>query len=209
MGACSVRVRRAAGALALALLAAACASQAEFVWIDQIPFTPRAEPGEYRISVGDVIGVRVFSQASMSIDRTRVRADGKVSIPFLQDVEVVGMTPADLGNRLQVKLKAYIVNPVVTVTLEERAPVRVSVLGEVRTPGVYDLVPGAGVLHAIAAGGGLTDYAHRDRLFVVRHGYWADGDPAPQRIRFRWDALAAGAKAATFRLESGDVLIVE
>jgi polysaccharide export outer membrane protein len=165
-----------------------------------------AGASEYRISPGDVISVRVFNQDSMSSLHTRVRDDGKVSIPFLQDVDVAGSTPNELSQRLQVKLKAYVVNPVVTVTVDEFRPLRVSVVGEVARPGQYELERGAGVLAALAAAGGLTDYAHRDALFVLRTG--ADGKA--QRIRFRYASLIEGEKpAAIFHLRAGDVVVAE
>jgi polysaccharide export outer membrane protein len=146
----------------------------------------------------------------MSIDRARVREDGRISMPFLQDVDVAGQTPNELANRLQVKLKSLVVSPVVTVTLVERRPTRVSVVGEVAHPGQFDLDRGAGVLQALAAAGGLTAYAHRDRIFVLRYGYWADGNPEPARIRFEWSNLIRGRRpSSTFRLEPGDVVTVE
>jgi len=152
-----------------------------------------AGASEYRISPGDVISVRVFNQDSMSSLHTRVRDDGKVSIPFLQDVDVAGSTPNE-------------VNPVVTVTVDEFRPLRVSVVGEVARPGQYELERGAGVLAALAAAGGLTDYAHRDALFVLRTG--ADGKA--QRIRFRYASLIEGEKpAAIFHLRAGDVVVAE
>lgn len=171
---------------------------------------PPPDDGEYRIAIGDVIGVRVWNQDSMSIDRARVREDGKISIPFLQDVDVQGQTPSDLAKRLQVKLKAYVVSPVVTVSVVERRPTRVSVLGEVARPGQYDMERGAGVLAALAAAGGLTPYAHKDRIFVLRNGYWADGNPEPARIRFEYSSLTGGRRpAVTFRLAPGDIITVE
>jgi polysaccharide export outer membrane protein len=205
-----VLARRISVVALCAIAAAGCRhARDEFFWVDDIP-TARQSDGEYRIARGDVVGVRVWQQEAMSIERLRVRDDGKISIPFLQDVEVDGMTPAELAGRIQAKLKTYIVNPVVTVTLVEQPLMRVSVVGEVTHPGAYELDRAAGVLHAVAAAGGLTEYAHRDRIFVLRYGYWADGNPAPARIRFRWDTLSrGGAKAATFRLRTGDVVVVE
>jgi polysaccharide export outer membrane protein len=120
------------------------------------------------------------------------------------------MEPAELGKRLEVKLKAFIVNPVVTVLVQERAPLRISVLGEVARPGAYDLEKGVGVLHAIAAAGGLSPFASDAGIYVLRSGYWADGNQAPARIRFRYSDLREGrAPAAVFRLRPGDVVVVE
>lgn len=196
-------------AVLAALAAAACSHGAAFLWVDQIP-QEQVATGEYRVEAGDVIGVRVWQQDAMSIDRAKVRADGRVTIPFLQDVDVAGMTPADIQARLRVKFKEFVVNPVVTVTLVEQRPTKVSVLGEVAHPGIYELDRGAGVLNALAAAGGMTDYAHRDGIYLLRHGYWADGNPAPARIRFRWSALVDGdPKASSFRLRGGDIVVVE
>lgn len=197
-----------AAVLALAASAIGCA-HGDFFWVEDAR-APTPSDHDYRVSAGDVIAVHVWQQDAMSADRSRVREDGKISLPFLQDVEVAGMTPSEISTRLQAKLKSFIVNPVVTISLVEQPPVRVSVVGEVARPGTYELERGPHVLQALAAAGGLSEWAHRDRIFVLRYGYWADGNPAPARIRFRWEALARGTgRAATFALRAGDVVVVE
>jgi polysaccharide biosynthesis/export protein len=204
------RLLRSRAALLLVLAAgAACGGGGRYMRVEDVPDRPSSD-GDYRIAVGDIIGIRVWNQDSMSIERARVREDGKISMPFLQDVEVAGQTPSDVAARLQVKLKTYVVSPIVTVSMVERRPTRVSVLGEVARPGQYDLDRGSGVLAALAAAGGFTPYAHKDRIFVLRFGYWADGNPEPARIRFDYVTLSGGRRpAATFRLEPGDVVTVE
>lgn len=199
-------------AIALAIVAGAsgCGHARDFLWIDQVPASQAAPEDPTRIAPGDVIGVRVWNHESNSIDRTRVREDGKISVPFLNDVDVAGMEPGELGRRLEVKLKTYIVNPVVTVVVHERRPLRVSVLGQVLRPGVYDVETGGGILHALAAAGGLSPFAHDDGIYVLRKGYWADDDPSSVLIRVRYRDLRAGDAAATrFRLRAGDVVIIE
>ncbi len=196
----------AAGAIVLA-----CAhGERDFLWIDEVPASASSPDDTYRIAPGDVIGVRVWNQESMSIERARVREDGKISLPLLKDVEVAGMEPAELGQRLEVKLKTFVVSPVVTVLVQERLPLRVSVLGEVARPGAYELTTGAGVLQAIAAAGGLGTFAHESGIYVLRAGYWVDGVPKPARIRFRYSDLRQGRPpAAIFRLRPGDAVVVE
>lgn len=195
--------------LLLGTIGAGCSgTSGKFVRVEDLPRTMH-QPSDYRIGPGDVLGVRVWNQPTMSIEKTRVREDGKVTVPFLQDVEVVGRTPAELSERLQVQLKTYVVNPVVTVTVEEQRPLRISVTGEVAKPGVYELDRGAGVLSALAAAGGFTEFAHRDRIFVLRYGL-SPSDPAPTRIRFRYESLKGGERlAAGFRLQASDVVVVE
>ncbi len=188
------------GVLALA----ACAhSSGGYIWVDSYTAPPRAPHHEYVIGVGDQISVRVYNQDGMSA-RQRVRADGKISLPFLNDVPAAGMTTVALAAEIQKGLKAFVVNPVVTVSLEEARPFEVFVVGEVTRPGRYVLEGGGSVLQAIAAAGGLSPFAVRDRIFVVRP------DPTPVRIRFRYDALTRlEGRAAAFALKNGDSIVVE
>jgi len=211
MPARSARARRCTMLAALLLAGAGgCAHRGDFMWVETVPKTMMAPDTAYLVAPGDVISVRVFNQEASSIERVRVRDDGKIALPLLGDVGVAGMEPDDLARRLAVKLKVYITAPVVTVIVHERRPLRVSVVGKVTRPGVYDLDRGAGVLHALAAAGGPTPFADDDGVYVLRNGYWADGDPAPARVRFRYrDLLNGKVPAAVFCLRIGDVVIVE
>ena len=195
------RARRPLGLLALAaLLVIGCSTTDKgFVWVDTIQKS--ASEGPYLISPGDTLTVRVFNQEGIS-GNVKVRPDGMITMPFLNDVEAGGLTPVQLAQRIQARLTEFLVNPVVTVSLFETRPLEVSVLGEVQRPGIYRLEPGASVLTALAAASGFSDYANRDRIFVVRNG--------TLRIRFTYAALSqARERASTFRLQPGDVVVVE
>ena len=192
---------------ALLALAPACKHTGDFVWVDDLPQTPQPAEKEYVIQPGDTLSVRVWNQDGMSA-KPRVRQDGKISLPFLNDVEAAGITPNVLARRLQARLKDFIVNPVVTISLEEPKPIQVSVLGEVGHPGILQLEPGAGLIQALATAGGLNDFASRDSIFVIRQTNPEAG--APLRIRFTYESLVqVRGRAATFRLQSGDVVVVE
>jgi polysaccharide export outer membrane protein len=170
-----------------------------FVWVQDFE-ADEGPDAAYVIGPGDVINVRVFNQDGVSA-KVRVRSDGMISLPFLGDTQAAGFPPLTLATRIQLRLKDYIVNPVVTVSLEEPRPFEVSVVGEVVKPGVYRLENRAGVLAALASAGGLTDYADRDRVFVLREG---------KRIRFTFRALTmAQPKAIAFHLRVGDVVVAE
>jgi polysaccharide export outer membrane protein len=186
----------------------ACKSVGEYVWVDDIPPTPRPVEHDYIISKGDLISVRVWGQETMSA-RTRVRADGKISLPFLNDVDAAGVPPTFLARQLEVALKGFLANPIVTVSLEERRLLSVPVLGEVVRKGTYDLEPGANVLQALAAAGGLGEFASHDRVFVLRPSAAGDSSPA-SRIRFDYDLLTRGTgRGPAFRLQAGDMVVVE
>lgn len=199
--------RRLALAAALAVLGCGCAAPGDFVRPEELPAS--ASDDDYRFGVGDVLSIRVWNQEAMSTGRARVREDGKVTVPFLQDVEARGRTPKELGIVLKARFMAFVVSPVVTVALEEAAPLRIPVVGEVTRPGVYELDQRAGVLTALAAAGRFTDFAHRDAIYVLRYQL-PIGERVPLRIRFDYRLLAQGDRpSASFRLRHGDMLVVE
>jgi polysaccharide biosynthesis/export protein len=183
----------------------ACRHAGEYVWARDVAVDAAADPS-YVIAPGDVLAVRVWNDEGLG-GRTRVRSDGKISLPFVDDVAAAGMGPRDLARTLETRLAGYVNTPRVTIALEEERLVTVSVLGEVAKPGVYDLVAGSGVLQALASAGGPTQWASGDRIFVLRRR--AEGG-APLRIRFVQDALQHAEDAsAAFRLRRGDVVVVE
>ncbi len=162
--------------------------------------------GEYVISPGDLLHVQVFQQEAMSA-RVRVRRDGKVSLPMVGDVNIAGRSPTEVAGDLQQRLKDFINTPRVNVVLEEARPVSVSIVGEVMRPGITTMEANSGVLTAIASAGGLTDFAHRDGIFVLRK---VPANDTLRRIRFTWDALTRGdGNAARFTLLPGDTVVVE
>lgn len=189
--------------LAAGLLAAtACRTappKGPFVWVQEYQEPAQADAG-YVIAPGDLIAVRVFNQEGMS-GRARVRNDGMISLPFINEIRAADSSPLALAARVRERLKEFVVNPVVTVSLEEPRPAEVSVVGEVAKPGVYKLETHGGVLSALAAAGGLSDFADRSRIFVLRDR---------QRIRFTFQALSeAEPRALAFRLAPGDIVVVE
>ena len=148
------------------------------------------------------LNVRVFNQEPLST-KERVRADGHISIPVIGEIVARGKRPAQLAAEIQDRLKDIVKVPSVIVTFEQGAELKVSVVGEVRNSGVFPIEPGSNVLHALAAAGGLTDYADADKVFVVRKSL-------PQRVRFRYaDLRSHDPKSIEFTLQAGDVVVVE
>jgi polysaccharide biosynthesis/export protein len=190
-------------ALAFALALAGCASNGSYTWVNDYADPAPASNNGVVLVAGDVITIRVYNQPDMST-KTRVRNDGKVSLPFLNDVEAAGQTPVLLAAQLQKRLKEYINTPVVTVSLDEPRPNTIPVTGEVNKPGIFPLDPGAGLLAAIAAAQGLSPFASSDRIYVIRQL------PAPARIRFSYRELQNGdRKSVSFQLRQGDAVVVE
>ena len=180
---------------------AACGGTGPYVWVDSLP-AQAASGQDVIVADGDVLVVRVFNQEPLST-KERVRSDGRISMPVIGEIVARGKRPAQLAAEIQERLKDIVKVPSVTVTLEQTEGMKVSVVGEVRNSGVFQLEPGANVLHALAAAGGLSDYADSDKVFVVRRSL-------PQRVRFRYhDLRSADPKSVQFALQGGDVVVVE
>ena len=183
-------------------LFAACGATGSYTWVQEYTSPPVAPPATVLVP-GDVITIRVYKEPDMST-KTRVRNDGKVSLPFLNDVDAAGQTPVQLAAVLQKRLKEYMSIPIVTVSLDDPRPNSIPVTGEVTKSGIFLLEPGAGLLDALAAAGGLSPFASLDRIFVIRQ------TPAPARIRFSYKDLQNGDhKSVSFLLRQGDAVVVE
>jgi len=189
---------------ALLMLASGCGGLGKYTWVDEYQEKPPPPDTSYRIAAGDLLNVRVWNQESLTT-QARVREDGRISLLFLDDVEAAGHSPAMLSQQIQTRLKDYINHPVVTVALEQARPIKVTMVGEINRIGPLEIETGASLLQALAGAGGFTEYAHKDRVFVMRQE-----DGAPVRIRFRYDDLIrAEGRAPSFRLRPGDVIVVE
>jgi polysaccharide export outer membrane protein len=129
--------------------------------------TLKAAPGEYLIGRGDVLEISVWDNTTVS--RTvLVRPDGRISLPLLQDLQAAGLTPMQLREFLEKSLNRYIEKPVVSVIVREVHSYQVSVVGQVKTPGRFQLTDNATVLDVLAMAGGLTEFADRGRITVLR-----------------------------------------
>ena len=113
-----------------------------------------------------------------------VRPDGKISLPLVNDVPAAGLTPIQLREVLTTLLVPYVPIPAVSVIVREVNSFKVTVLGEVRTPGRYNLRSRSTVLDLLAVAGGLTEYAARSRIVVLRR----DGTGRRQ-LPFAFDRL--------------------
>jgi polysaccharide export outer membrane protein len=188
----------------LLLGGSACSGTGSYVWIHDLAADGAVAGGGERINPGDLLDVRVFGQETMST-RGRVRPDGTFTLPLLGEVGAAGKKPAALARELERRLTPFINAPSVTVVIEE-APVFVTVVGEVKAPSVVQLEGPPTVVQALARAGGLSEFASKDDIFVLRQ----DTAGTPLRIRFTYLSVIRGERGAgQFRLRTGDVVVVE
>jgi polysaccharide biosynthesis/export protein len=188
-------------AVAWACALSACASAAEYVWVDEVEEGALVAP-VYRIQPGDRLAIAVWNQEHLS-GEARVRDDGRATVPLVGDVPVGGVTASEAATLITQRLHGLVLSPKVTVAIVEARPATITVIGEVRAPGNVPYVPGDRLLDALARAGGLTEFATDDLLFVIREG------DSPMRVRFDYERLTrAQGRGVAFRLRPGDIVVV-
>ena len=158
---------------------------------------------EYRIGPEDVLDVTLWNHPDLA-RVVPVRPDGRISLPLVNDIVVSGLTAQQLRDILIEKFTLFLPNPEVSIIVREIHSFKVSVLGNVRTPGRFELKSRATVLDALALAQGLTEFAERRRIVILRH----EGT-ALKRIRFDYDdCVSEGGSTAALFLRPGDTVFV-
>jgi polysaccharide export outer membrane protein len=176
-----------------------------------IPEAAAQAPRQYRIGPRDVLKVAVFGHEDLT--RTAVVSpDGSIPFPLLGDVPAAGLTTTQLEARLRELLaKDYLVDPKVSVTVEEYRSQRVFVLGEVEKPATYPLTGQTTLIDVLSQAGGPTKTAGRQAL-VVRlprsEGPSTPGAAGSATLRVNLRRLLDGDASENVELESGDTIIV-
>ena len=158
---------------------------------------------DYRIGPEDMLDIAVWNNTTIS--RTvPVRPDGKISLPLVNDVQAAGLTPMELRDQIASRLAEYMPSPEVSVIVREVNSLKVSVVGQVRTPGRYSIRTPTSVLEAIALAGGFNEFAKTDRILILR-----SNGGTTQRISFSYDnAASRSGEQKDVLLERGDVVVV-
>jgi polysaccharide export outer membrane protein len=130
--------------------------------------------GGFEISPGDELEIRFVNHPEF--DRSiLIRPDGRLSIPFAEEVLAAGLTVAELDKELTKRLAKDLKDPDLTVVLKSSRSQVVFVGGEVKNPGMREIESGSLTLGqaVMMAGGYIRDTANLDEVVLVRRG--ADG----------------------------------
>ena len=158
---------------------------------------------EYLIGPEDVLDITVWKNCPDLCRTVPVRPDGKLSLPLVNDVQAAGMTPMDLRQHLTQQLAEYLPSPEVSVIVREVHNFKVAVVGSVKMPGDYEIKSQATVLELIARAQGLTEFANRDKIVVLRQN-----GTKTERIKFNYRKVAEGDDQDNFSVRSGDIIVV-
>jgi polysaccharide export outer membrane protein len=164
-----------------------------------------AVSSEYVIGAEDVLDITVWRNPDLS-RQVQVRPDGRISMPIIRDVVAVGKTPTQLAEELTNKLKEYVQNPVVAVTLKDVNSSNIFLLGEVAHPGKYPLKSKTTLLQGITIAGGFKETAARNQIVIFR---FTETAPGMKRFTASYDDIVLRSGISdNFELKPGDTLVV-
>ena len=190
------RRRGMGGAICVTLLVlVGCAAQQPVVRPDP---PPPAAP--YQIGAGDTLEVIVWKEDKIS-GPVQVRPDGKITMALIGDVPAAGTTPEALAESIGTGLSRFIDSPNVAVRVVATGSRKFFVIGNVKTPGTYDLRADQTFLQALSVAGGFTEFANRGAVRIIRQ---AGGAPS---ALVNYDAVVRG-DVPDIRLEPNDTIVV-
>ena len=163
----------------------------------------QAAEADYQLRAGDQIEVSVWKEEELQRVLI-IRPDGKFSFPLTGEVQAAGRTPDNVRSYIEERLRPFIPEPVVTVSVTGVNGNSVYVIGQVNKPGAFVMNPRLNVLQALSVAGGMTPFAKLDNIIVIRS---AGGAQKP--LPFRYNEASEGRNLAqNITLEAGDVVVV-
>ena len=168
-----------------------------------VPPDASASSANYTIGPGDMLEVTVFKEPGMSTPSVPVRPDGMISLSLLGDLSASGLTPMLLSADVATRLKKYINDPRVTVTVLAVHPKEIYMLGEVGHVGAIPITPEMTPLQAIATAGGLSPYAKAKKIYILRTVAGTQ-----KKIPFDYKKAIKNGDLQGVKLVAGDTVVV-
>jgi polysaccharide export outer membrane protein len=158
------------------------------------------DPKTFKIGPEDVLAIDVWKEPDLS-GLVQVRPDGRISPRLIPEVEVAGLTPDQLSEKLRAEFGKLVLNPIVQVVVREVRSRKYYINGNVSKTGAFPLVVPITVLEALTIAGGLNEWADKKNIIIMR------GD---KRLKFNYkDVIKGKNMSQNIFLENGDFVIVE
>jgi polysaccharide biosynthesis/export protein len=168
-----------------------------------ITFGAYAQDAAYTIKPGDTLAVSVWKEPDLQ-GQVLVRPDGIFSFPLVGDVDARNKTTTDINKLLLERLKKYISDPVVTVSVQEIKGNKIYVIGQVNKPGEFIVNPRVDVMQALSMAGGTTPFAALGDIMILRRS--TEGQKS---IPFKYTDVIRGRNLQqNIELQAGDVVVV-
>jgi polysaccharide export outer membrane protein len=174
----------------------------------QAPAAPQVvPPADYVIGSDDVLIVMFRREKDMSAEAV-VRPDGKITLPLINDLYVAGLTTDQLRAKVTDEAKRFVEDPSVTVMVKQINSRKVFITGQVGRAGPYPLGDRMTVMQLISMAGGLTEYAKKKDIVIIREAGVKPGGK-PLTFRFNYDDVVKLKNlASNIDLRPGDTVVV-
>ncbi len=164
--------------------------------------------GDYEIGPEDLLEISVWKEKDLQRE-VLVRPDGWLTFPLVGNIRAKGRTALDVQEEITHRLRKYIPDPVVTVSIKKVAGYKIYVIGKVNKPGEYVVGRYVDVLQALTLAGGLTPFAAEGDIRVLRKQEAEDGTVKEIVIPFDYADVKKGrGLQQNIFLKSGDVVVV-
>ena len=164
----------------------------------------RGIPEKFIIGEGDILQVSVWKEPDASVPSMVVRADGKITVPFIKEIVVAGMTAAQAEEIIAAKLKPFIMDPDVTVVVREVHSKKIYLVGAVRKTGAVEMNHPMTVLQALTEAGGPNDFAKKKDIYVLR-----TTNGSQVKLPFNYEAAIKGEQSGKdYWLMPNDMVVV-
>lgn len=111
---------------------------------------------DYRVGEGDVLKVMVYDNPDLETV-ARISGGGSILFPLVGEVQIDGLTVSGVAQILSDKLaQGYLLDPQVSVFVEEFRSQKTVIMGEVKVPGLYELSGPTSLMEVLSKAGGLT-----------------------------------------------------
>ena len=175
-----------------------------FIFNSQPCFAQEEAKDTYLIGSGDMLEITTWKEVDFTREEILVRLDGMITFPLINDIQAKGQTPMQVKQDIEEKLKDYVENPIVTVTVRTSGSKRFYILGEVVNTGEYPLVKGLTVLQAFALAGGFTEWASKKEIILMRN---EDGQEKIFRVNYK-DIIKGKDTSQNIKIQPDDTIIV-
>ena len=158
----------------------------------------------YIIGASDVLSVTTYNYPNFTASSLLVRPDGKITLSMIGDIPAAGLTPTQLAADITNRVKQFVIDPALTVNVNVLAvnSKQVYMMGEINHVGPINITPGMTVLQAIATAGGLTPYANKKKIYILRGG-------KQQKIPFDYNRAIDKGDMQGVTLVPGDTIVVK
>lgn len=125
-------------------------------------------PRLLQLGAGDSVAIQVYGQPDMNAT-VYISDDGTIPVPLVGAVQVGGLSPAEAAQKVETAFRdgRFLVDPHVTITVTQSRSQRISVLGEVGTPGRYSIESNQTIFDVLAQAGGAKETA-ADVVYLLR-----------------------------------------